>query len=319
MKNYSINFNEDKKVWDEFACMSAQRSIFVQSKFLDSLLVKYNLVACYEKNKIVAGVVIIYSNSDKPIINAFPFTQYQGLLLAGSTKGATHSQITHDLKAVEHLIIELTRTYNFFSLCHSWKLRDLRAFQWHNFHEPKSGRFNIELRYTGILNLLQYKNFTDYLTSIRAVRRQEFKKTSELLTFKFNDNVDILDELHAKTFYRQNIIRSEEDSKLIRSISNSALAGGYGKIGFAYIEEQPVSAILFLYDDKTAYYLIGANDPVYRNSNASTFLLLQMIKDSFNLNLEEIDLVGVNSPFRSDFKISFNADIKPFFITALIE
>jgi len=76
----------------------------------------------------------------------------------------------------------------------------------------------------------------------------------------------------------------------------------------------PASAVLFLYDDRTAYYMFGANDPAYRNTSAGTFLLMNMIKEAFEMGLKEIDFVGVNSPNRGDYKISFNADIKPHFV-----
>jgi len=72
-----------------------------------------------------------------------------------------------------------------------------------------------------------------------------------------------------------------------------------------------------LYDDRTAYYLFGANDPMYRHTSAGAFLLMHMIKDAFEKGIQEIDFVGVNSPNRGDFKISFNAEVKPYFVTDL--
>jgi lipid II:glycine glycyltransferase (peptidoglycan interpeptide bridge formation enzyme) len=88
-------------------------------------------------------------------------------------------------------------------------------------------------------------------------------------------------------------------------------------MGVAYLGDIPVSAVLFIYDDRTAYYLFGANDPEYRNTSAGTFLLMQLIKDAFANGLDEVDFVGVNSPNRGDYKISFNADLEPYFVTSL--
>ena len=317
MSDLSINFKEDKQVWDVFASTSPQRSIFIYSKFLDSLAANYDLVTCYEKDKIVAGVIVIYSEIGKPVISTFPFTQYQGMLLADFTQKATHSQITREFKVVEYFIKQLTDRYGNFSFCHSWRLRDLRPFQWHNYHEPEKGQFKIDLRYTGILDLQQFESFEAYLSSVRTVRKQEFKKSSQILRFQFSENALLLDTLHAKTFGRQNIERSDKDSILVQSICKNAIEGGYGKLAVAYLDDIPVSAVLFLYDDRTAYYLFGANDPAYRNANAGAFLLIQMIKDAFENGLKEIDFVGANSPQRADFKISFNADLKPYFISSV--
>lgn len=61
MNALEINFNQDREAWDAFVSRSPQRSIFVYSKFLDSLQSDYDLVTCYEKGNIVAGAVIIYT------------------------------------------------------------------------------------------------------------------------------------------------------------------------------------------------------------------------------------------------------------------
>lgn len=315
MSDWCVNFQEDKVIWDAFASTSPQRSIFVYSKLLDSLLVNYDLVTCYEKGKIVAGAVILYSSNGKPIDGTFPFTQYQGVLLADSSSKAIHSQITHEFKVVEFFLQQLTDHYKTCCFSHSWRLRDLRPFQWHNYHEPDKGQFKNDLRYSGVLDLQKYKNFDDYLSSVRSVRRQEFKKSSQSLKLHFSDDASLLDALHAKTFERQNLERSDQDSVLVKSICKHALAGGFGKMSVALLGDVPVSAVLFIYDDRTAYYLFGANDPLYRNTSAGAYLLMRMIKDAHEGGLEEIDFVGVNSPNRGDFKISFNAEVKPYFVS----
>lgn len=316
MAAWEINFKESKQVWDAFVSTSLQRSIFVYSKFLDSLNANYDLVTCYEKDNIVAGVVLIYSDAGEPIDRPYPFTQFQGVLLADNGSQLAHSQITHEFKVVEYFISQLTEHYKKCCLCHSWRLNDLRPFQWHNYHDPDKGLFKLDLRYTGILDLKKYDSFDAYLLSIRSCRRQEFKKSSQLLRLEFSRDEAILDSLHAMTFERQSIERSRQDSLLVRSICQHAVAGGYGKMSVALLDERPVSAVLFLYDDRTAYYLFGTNDPAYRNTGASSFLLLRMIKDAFEQGIEEIDFVGVNSPSRGDYKISLNAELKNYFITS---
>lgn len=314
MSDLTINFKEDKRIWDAFVSTSPQRSVFVCSDFLDSLQVKYDLVTCYYKSQIAAGAVLIYSDAGEPINEAFPFTLYQGVLLADNTQKQTHSQITHEFKIVEYFIKEFTDRYKKCCFCQSWRLRDLRPFQWHNYHEPEKGQFKLDLRYTGILDLHQFSGFDEYLASVRTVRRQEYRKASQELTVHASEDVALLDTLHAKTFARQNLERNAIDSMLVKSISDRAIANGYGKMFVAMMNDVPVSAVMFLYDDKTAYYLFGANDPEYRKTNAGSYLLMHVIKDAFDHGVGEVDFVGVNSPNRGDFKISYNAEVKPYFI-----
>jgi len=317
MINLEVNFREDKQVWDAFVLTSPQRNIFVYSKFLDSLQTNYDLVTCYNKGKIVAGAVIIYADSGRPVDTPFPFTQYQGMLLADNSSLAAHSQITQEFKVVEYFITQLTEHFKKFCLCQSWRLGDLRPFQWHNYHEPEKGVFELKLRYSGMLHIAEYHDFDGYMSSVRTVRMQEFKKSSQLLKLKISDDQDVLDDLHAKTFERQNIERTHQKSVLVKSIFKHAIDGGYGKMSIALFGDLPVSAVMFLYDDRTAYYLFGANDPSHRKTFAGTFLLMHMIKDAFGKGIQEIDFVGVNSPNRGDFKISLNAELRPYFITSI--
>lgn len=317
MSDWKICFKEDKHAWDGFVGTSPQRSIFVSSKFLDSLLINYDLVTCYDKDRIVAGVAIIYTDSGSPADAPFHFSLYQGILLADHSGFAAHSRITHVFKIVEYFVEQLSGRYKKYGLCQSWRLNDLRPFQWHNYHKPEDGVFKIALRYTGILDVNMYRDFDNYVSSVRTVRRQEFKKASQLLTLKMSDDEEVLDDLHAKTFERQNIGRTQQESALVKSIFRHAIQGGYGKMCCAMLNGVPVSAVLFLYDDRTAYYLFGANDPAHRKTFAGTFALMNMIKDAFENGMREIDFVGVNSPNRGDYKISLNAELKPYFITSI--
>ena len=313
MNDFHINFKEDKLMWNAFVLSSPQRSIFVYSNFLDSLLVHYDLVTCYENEKIVAGAIILYSEAGEPINSTFPFTQYQGIMLADNTQKTTHSQITHEFKVVEYFLKKLTDCYSNFSFCNSWRLRDIRPFLWNNYHENIEKQFRINLKYTGILDLTKYTDFEYFLNTIRKVRKQEFNKSSEL-SFEFSEDISALDILHQKTFDRQNIKRNITDSNLLKSITRASLINGYGKLGIVYLDKNPISATLFLYDDRTAYYLFGANDPEFRRTGSGTFLMLNMIKDAMQKDILEIDFCGVNSPNRGDFKISFNAELKNYFI-----
>lgn len=310
-----INFNESKKVWDNFIKNSPDGSIFLYSKFLDSLNKKYEIVTCVEDSgEIVAGCVILFDENNEPIKNIHGFTQYQGISLKDFSQLSNHKRISREFKVCEFFINELTKKYKSFFLCQHWQFSDMRPFQWFNYHQPEKGTFKIDLRYTGILDLTNYNSFDDYLMSIRPVRRQEFNKAKQNIQFKWINDENILDDIHNKTFERQNIKRSDGDSTLLKSITKNALDNNYGKLCAAYIGETVASSILFVYDDTTAYYLFGANDPEYRNLFGGNLLMLNLIKDAFENGIKKIDFVGVNSPNRGDYKLSYNGELKSFFI-----
>jgi len=309
-----MEFHEKKDVWDRFVASSPQRSLYSYSYFLDSLNTKYDLVTCVDKGKIIAGAPILLDHSGQPYGSVFPFTEYQGLILAAPVKADHHAQITAEFKVVDFFITQLIKHYGQVCLCQSWRFKDLRPFQWYNYHEPQLGVFSLNLRYSGIINLGEYSDFDHYCQSTRRVRRQENNKSDKILRLEFSDRVDILDELHEKTFIRQGLERSAQEGALVKSIAAKALKNNYGRLGLAWLGSRPIAAVLFLFDDRTAYYQFGATDYEYREKYGNTFLIFKMLADCFQRGIQEVDLVGLNSPNRGDYKISFNPELVPYFI-----
>jgi len=62
-----------------------------------------------------------------------------------------------------------------------------------------------------------------------------------------------------------------------------------------------------LFDQRRAYYLVGANEPHYRHTGSAAYLMLENIRRCQAKGLAAVDFVGINSPNRGDFKTSFNA------------
>ena len=85
MDELIINFEENKSAWDIFLSKSPQRTIFLSSKFLDSLGPKYSLLTCYLNGKVVAGAAVIFDKNGQPLNSPFPYTQFQGLLLSDNS------------------------------------------------------------------------------------------------------------------------------------------------------------------------------------------------------------------------------------------
>ena len=63
-------------------------------------------------------------------------------------------------------------------------------------------------------------------------------------------------------------------------------------------KDKIISASIFIEYKDQAYYLIGANDPNYRNSGAGTAVIFEHIKHLLNKKIKIIDFLGANSPSR---------------------
>jgi CelD/BcsL family acetyltransferase involved in cellulose biosynthesis len=147
--------------------------------------------------------------------------------------------------------------------------------------------------------------------TVRSVRRQEFKKNTARI-YKTNE-IDIFLTLYREMFLRQGITVDESAIELIRKICLSALDGGYGRFCKAQVDGEIHAMTFFLFDENFAYYLFAANNPVHRSSGSATALMFDNINWAAKKGLKAVDFVGVNSPNRGDFKISFNSYLKPYY------
>ena len=112
--------------------------------------------------------------------------------------------------------------------------------------------------------------------------------------------------------------RTAVEKFMSTELSIEAIKGGFGRLNICKNSDgEPVSASFFLYDENCGYYLLGANDPNYRRYGTGSYVVLEQIKWCQEQGLSMIDFVGINSPFRGDFKTSFNAKPVPYYNVSL--
>ena len=70
---------------------------------------------------------------------------------------------------------------------------------------------------------------------------------------------------------------------------------------------------VFLLGHNTAYYLFGANDPDMRNQHTGTAVIWDSFHILSEMNINTVDLEGINSPNRGWFKTSFGGRIIPYY------
>lgn len=312
-----LEITKNRNAWDEFINSSPQGSIFSDSRYL--LALEHPHTCYFVRNRHgenLAGVVIVedgFAMSKAP----FPFTPYQGIMFSPAVHQLpSHKKITTEFKITDFIIVNLITKYNNFNMALSPSFDDIRAFQWHNYHLESGPRFEITTRTTAVLNILGL-DATTYLSNIRSVRRQECNKSTAEIS-EFND-VDEFIKLYVKMFERQGIIISNDAIKLIRKICTAALTANFGRMTRAVVGNSTASISVFLFDAKHAYYLFAANNPEFRNSGASSKLMLHNILHFLKLGLSKIDFIGVNSPNRGDFKISFGPSLSHYYEVSLID
>jgi hypothetical protein len=310
---FALRLCADNAEWDALLAGSSQRNAFCCSDFLSVMPHRPALWLLERKNIPVAGA-IVFADGRLSLPAPQALTCYQGMFLL-PPRGESHSRTRWQLETLSMLLEGLSGQYDSLSFSLHPSLSDVRAFQWFNYHGPSRNRFAIDVAYTGIVDLAPFDTFESYLGDIRSARRQDAKKSiNARIEAIESDDVDAFDRLHDATFARQGVVRSSEEREFIRSALGALLRSGRCRMLMGVPPGgEPVAAAVFLHDRATAYYYFGACDPNWRNSGVSTFLILESIRHAWTAGVRTVDMVGMNSPQRGDFKASFNAEPRVYF------
>jgi Acetyltransferase (GNAT) domain len=301
--------------WDRLVAGSAQGSVFLDTRFLAALDRRWELLGLGESGD-PAALAMVAREADGRVARApLPFTLYQGVVLPAEVEQMpVHRRVRETLERTTALL-EALASQGVMSFCLHPRFPDLRAFSWFNYHRPEAGQFRLDLRYTGEIALDPGAGLDGFLAGCRSVRRQEYRKAAARFTVESSTDVTLLDELHERTFRRQGLERSARERDLMGTIARAAVGQGLGELLVARDGDgQPASAALFLFDAQTAYYLVAANDPDFRSAGTSTLLFVEGVRRALARGAGTVDVVGMNSPSRGDFKASFGAVPVPYFV-----
>jgi len=300
--------------WDQLVAASQSASVFNRRDFLTALGTDFHFWGVFDGPELMAATSVQTDEAGNVIGPEKSFNYYQGILLApGITGLPSHSRIRRELAVVARLVEGLSGVYDEIWLCLHPRLKDIRALQWFNYHKPEDGQFQIDLRYTGVLELKDVTCRNDLLSLFARGRQGDYKKAlAKGLTVKTALDAALLDDLHAKTFARQGAERGYLD-QLLQPITQSALDNGFGELLVAYTPDGiAVSAALFIWDNSTSHYLFGASDPGYRSTGAATLVLAESLWRAIERGCAFADFVGINSPHRGEYKTSFGAVPVPY-------
>lgn len=260
---------DNKKIYTEFCNSRQDLSIFQQPWWLDAACGEKNwdVVISREENTIT-GFFPYYKKkrfffhhivmpqltaSLGPVIADIPANYYKRL----SKEKTVLTQLVSLLPSTSHLQIKLPYTYT------NWQ-----PFYWLGFSETT--------HYTYIIN-----NLTDInavYENLTSGTRKNIRKAEKLVRVEESDRIEDIYELNQMTFNRQsrNISYSLE---YLKKLDVACKANNCRKILVAKDHENRIHASLYLvWNNYSAYYLIGGGNPDLRNSEAMTLLMWEAIK-----------------------------------------
>lgn len=317
---FRVERGVSRDVWNRFVATSPEATAFATSDYLDLCGRPWEGALLYKGDEARAAIVLL-PTPDGTSLELDDLVVYGGLLHSGSLAALPVASANLErFRASEAAAEWLAASFASASLAFSPDLEDLRAFQWHAYHDPDaSRRFRLDLRYTAFLDLpdpTQPEEATALWAGMDGLRRRNIREGR-------SDGATVGTETDVEGFlghYRDLMAAqgSEPDAptldrmgSLVRGLLERDLAvqttcrSAGGELLYTCI---------WLVRGTRAIYLFGAGPARERVRYQGTLCFWE----SFGLlargrGIREVDLEGVNSPRRGAFKLSFGGRLRPYF------
>ena len=292
--------DESETEWQNLIKASKQSTPFHREKYLQAVGFHGERYIVKKKDRLIVGLVLAIDSNN--MVSLPPFAPHQGLLFNES--GDAYRVQKEQLEAVTILLEELDKEYSHIVFVNHFSVIDMRACLWHHYHEPEKGMYTVTPMYTAIKQLIDSDGEME--RNLSKGRRQDYKYSTERygLRYEKSDDYSRCLELYKLTFARQEIHLTEVEMNSVERII-AATSRELGFLRYAVdLDGNKIDAIYILVEGDTAYYLFGANHPDYRKYGGGTFLLVEAMKECASMGVKYFDFVGVNSPYRGDFKLN---------------
>jgi hypothetical protein len=311
----------DDQIWDEFVKLSNQSTIFATSSFLKCYK---NIVKLFiYKGRAVKAAVFFPIFEDN--IKQINFLIHYGILFASETDQTVVKTNISQLEISQFIVENILSAYNEVELSFSPDIVDIRAFLWFNYHHNDKKKYKPYVNYTSFIDIsdLFFKRSlteTTCFTEIDSKRKKDILLGyDEGLTVNWETNTKILAKHYAQTLLKSGISQSDISDqrsdliKIVQSLTDSEL-------GFQVTvmrNNVPSYSIFFSIYKNIACYLFGAGDPNIMQRNDAAFCLWNAFKQASAWGANKVDMEGINSPNRGDYKLRFGGDVTPYYSVKL--
>ncbi len=228
-----------------------------------------------------------------------PLTQTLGPWI--EPKEAKYPKILAWQKDIMTELIDRIPKVDYFCQNFHYKISNWLPFFWRGFEQTT--------RYTYVLH--DISNLDTVWDGFLENIRRGIKKAAKHVSVRTDLGVDRFLAINEMTFARQGM-RLPYSPDLVRRI-DTACGDEHRKIFFAEDASQRIHAALYLvWDERSAYYLMGGGDPELRNSGATSLLMWEAIRFSQTVT-QRFDFEGsVMEPVERFFR-AFGGTQMPYF------
>ena len=283
----------NKSLYDAFVDSSPQGSLFHKSWWLDAVAPnQYTILSFEDKNGIAAAWPLVSKKVMHMKISMLPqLTPRLGIMFRPNRKLKYAEQLSEEMRLTIDLI-ELMPKHHFFSQHFNHQFGSWLPFYWKGFRQTT--RYTYVIEDLSDLDML----WENIRSNTRRVIRKAIKQDISVIT---DLELHQLLDLNEVTFRRQGL-PLPYSRQYVERIDAACKEHGARKMFFAVDSQNRLHAAAYIvYDQKSAYYLIGGGNPDLRNSQGQSLVLWEAIKFAST----------VSESF--DFEGSMHSNIEPFF------
>jgi hypothetical protein len=229
-----------------------------------------------------------------------PLTPFLGPWIS-TLDGKYTTQLSHQ-KELYTEIIEQLPACDYFSQHFHYSVENWLPFYWKGFHQTT--------HYTYVIDNLT--NLDQVRAAFRENVRYDIRKASKRLRVHSEYDIDKFLDVYMLTFARQGL-PLPYSSELIRRVDEACSTQSARKIFFAEDDSGRLHAAAYIiWDNRSAYYLMGGGDPKLRASGAASLVIWEAIKFSHQVS-PRFDFEGsIIEPIERFFR-AFGARQVPYF------
>jgi hypothetical protein len=261
----------NKEVYRALCSKEASIPFFCLDWWLDVVAGENNwdvAIAMKGQNAVAAMPYLLKRQMGFTYITMPPLTQTLGpWIRPGHAKYAKKLGQQKDLMI--QLINQLPR-FDYFLQSWEYSQTNWLPFYWNGFQQTT--------RYTYVIEDLSDldKVWSGFAENIR----REIRKSKNRFNLSVNDNPSIAEfiQLNKKVFARQNM-KMPHNEELILNLDQACVERNARKMFIAVDEEgRPHAGVYIIWNQHSAYYLMGGGDPELRNSGATSLCMWEAIK-----------------------------------------
>lgn len=294
---------ERKEVFRKWCELHPEIPLFQQYDWLNTVAASENWdVALVENNGEIQAFMPYFKKRklNFDIVTVPPLTPYLGphIHYPDGQKAAT--RLSHEKKMMEALIAQLPKTDRFIQYFHP-DITNWLPFHWAGFEQST--------RYTYVLEDLS--DPSKLFENLNGNIRREIQKAQRSLTVEETDSIETLHRLKTVDYEKKGH-ELNYNLDYLKRIHTMLSAKHNCKIWEAKDNGKAVAALMLVWDEQMAYYLVGAADPKKKTTGAMSLLLWTAILFSSGI-VEQFNFEGsMVEPIERYFR-SFGATQTPYF------